>query len=60
MIRRTAGAFTIFVIAGSVLVIAQEPRKPSDGSFAIRAEPVPLRSDEADLRDVGGLRYLGG
>lgn len=60
MIRRIVAAFAILVLAGSMLVMAQGGVPEPGGPFIIRAEPVPLRVDDPDNRNVGMLRYLGG
>ncbi|MGP1281974.1 MAG: esterase-like activity of phytase family protein [Parasphingopyxis sp.] len=60
MIRRIAAALSIFLVAGSILVIGQGAGAPADGPFAIHAEPVVLDPADPGRRDIGGLRYLGG
>ncbi|QLC25324.1 esterase-like activity of phytase family protein [Parasphingopyxis algicola] len=60
MIRRIAAALSIFLIAGSILVIGQGQGEATDRPFAIYAEPVVLDPADPGRRDIGRLRYLGG
>lgn len=60
MIRRIAAALSIFLVAGSILVIGQGAGEPADRPFAIHAEPVVLDPADPGRHDIGGLRYLAG